>query len=227
MKKMLGFALCCASAIFSATLHAGHPQGKNQHDRGTDVSEWSSNTVPGPDVFPVGGSGQVNGNFIVNQFSGVQLGLRATERRSPVPLVASFSPSNGLLQTGSYVALTGSDTNTPAAPNRAFWNYDIHLDLRTATGRYAGKTLADYNFYFTTDIADLDLPELGDGEYDLSFGGLIGDGTVLYQQSWNPVFFNDTFTFVVPAEYTFQLVLEPKTFNAPALQVWMTVDVVE
>ena len=49
---------------------------------GADVTEWDSATVEVPGVIiPVGGSGQLQGNFtIVDRADGVQIGLRATDR---------------------------------------------------------------------------------------------------------------------------------------------------
>ena len=167
---------------------------------GVDASVWDSavmeDAVAG--IFPVGGSGQLNGEFTTAERDGVQIGLRATDRVDGL-LLASGK------KKGLYVAKTGFDTGTT---NRAEWNYDIHVDLRDS-----GTTLGDYTLTLTQTFA----PSLYDqtGPLDLTFGGFFPDHTVLYQQSWNPVFGNDTFDPTVEGTYNLKLTLKPKGKGKP------------
>ena len=183
---------------------------------GVDASEWSSDTASGPGIFPIGGSGQINGEFTIAERNGIQIGLRA-QQRFVGPLDATPTKNR---KVGIYEAATGfSDEN-----DRATWNYDWHVDLREARGVAAGKTLVDYDLTLETDIADLtvfgfSLP------LDLTFGGFIPDDTVLYQSSQNPKFGNPPFDATAQDTYHFRLILTPATFNGPPLAVAIQVNV--
>ncbi len=96
-----------------------------------DVSVWDSSLSTPADfglsapatVFPVGGSGQVNGNFQITDFTlpgggAAQIGIRAQRRFSPVPW-----PRTG----STYFA----DPGTSSGGNNALWNFDVHIDLGT------------------------------------------------------------------------------------------------
>lgn len=201
-----------------ATLSAGKKQtvGTNagalgKVTVGTDVTEWDSGTTTDPanGIYPIGGTGQLNGEFTVAERNGIQIGLRAQER-----FEGTIEASGN--RTGVYEAETGFSSGT-----RATWNYDWHLDLRGAEGRYADKTLGDYDLTLETDIAsslfENDIP------MDLTFGSL--DNGVLYQGSWNPDFGNDVFDPTVEGTYHFRLVLTPSTFNGPPLAVAIEINV--
>jgi hypothetical protein len=173
-----------------------------------DVSVWDSE-LTGPDLMPIGGSGQVNGEFVTAERLGIQIGLRASERFVG-PLDAAPS-ANG--QVGVYNASTGTSDTL----GRATWNYDWHVDLRGAHGVAAGTTLDDYTLTLETDMfeSQFGFPE----PIDLTFGGALPDGLVLYQQSFNPVFGDTDFDPLVAGTYNLRLVLTPTTFNGPALAV--------
>ncbi|MEM6793893.1 MAG: hypothetical protein AAF725_07905 [Acidobacteriota bacterium] len=107
---------------------------------GGEASVWDSD-VPQPappepeDVlFPIGGSGQVNGAFILETVeiggSALQVGLRAQER-----FIGPVLPRAGT----AFFAESGS----PNADGRASWNYEIHLDFGTsdADTTLPGKSL--------------------------------------------------------------------------------------
>lgn len=49
---------------------------------GADASIWDSNLEENPNagIYPVGGSGQINGEFTIAERNGVQIGLRIQER---------------------------------------------------------------------------------------------------------------------------------------------------
>lgn len=180
---------------------------------GTDASEWDSETEADEEngIYPIGGGGQVNGEFTIAERNGVQIGLRAQKR-----FVGTIEASGD--RVGVYESTTGFSSGT-----RAVWNYDWHVDLRGAKGRLAGKTLGDYDLTLETNIADelfgADIP------MDLTFGSL--ENGVLYQGSWNPDFGNDTFDPTVEDTYTFRLILTPKTFRGAPLAVQIRVNVTE
>lgn len=183
---------------------------------GVDASTWSSNEPTGDGLIPIGGSGQVNGQFTIARRYGIEIGLRAQERFVG-PHVAVPNHNN---KVGVYHAATGfSDTE-----ERATWNYDWHVDLRDAYGAAAGTSLGDYELTLETDIANstlfgLPLP------LDLTFGGFIPDNTVLYQSSQNPKFGNAPFDADAPATYEFTLVLTPVSFQGPPLKSSIAVTV--
>ena len=87
-----------------------------------DVSIWDSNVVSNDaTLFPIGGNGQVNGNFIVDtddiDSGEVQTGLRAQRR-----FKQNIDP---LIPVGyTYFIKPGK-----SAPGLANWNFDFHVDL--------------------------------------------------------------------------------------------------
>lgn len=183
---------------------------------GIDASTWSSNEPTGDGLIPIGGSGQVNGEFTIARRLGIEIGLRAQERFVG-PIMAVPNHNN---QVGIYQAETGFSD----AQGRATWNYDWHVDLRNAYGVARGRSLGDYVLTLEADIADstlfgFPLP------LDLTFGGFIPDDTVLYQSSQNPKFGNPSFDAAAPGTYEFTLVLTPKSFRGPPLKSSITVQV--
>src|SRR5688500_2018091 len=109
MRKILMLMAICASA---AALYPLASIGGEKKRFANDVSEWSSLTAPAPDVIPVGGSGQVNGDFVVSERNGIQLGIRAQRRflQNVDPL-----PSDRVGNVGVY----GADTGTSDGLGRA------------------------------------------------------------------------------------------------------------
>lgn len=127
--------LCAAlsSAAFAMLLIPAPATAQEQSRFGVDASEWDSTTLPVSGVIlPVGGAGQVNGQFVTGERYGVQVGIRAQER-----LFGPTLPVTRAKQVGVYVAATGYSSPAPLAS----WNYDLHIDLRNAQGVAAGKTL--------------------------------------------------------------------------------------
>jgi hypothetical protein len=184
---------------------------------GVDASIWDSAVPLDPiaGIFPIGGGGQVNGDFTIAERNGIQIGLRA-QKRFVGTLMAVPNNNNKI---GVYEAMAGFSTST-----RASWNYDWHVDLRNAHGVAAGTTLADYSVTLETDIATttlfgLPLP------LDLTFGGFVPGNTILYQSSQNPDFGNTEFDAGVPGAYAFTLVLTPTSFNGPPISVSIQVNV--
>src|SRR5687768_18253549 len=114
----------------------GHAAEKSRF--GANASEWSSTTVPVPGVIiPVGGSGQVNGDFVLGERNGVEIGIRAQRR-----FLQNVDPLEN--HRDGQVGVYAADTGVSDGQGRATWNYDIHVDLRGAKGVAKGTTLGDY-----------------------------------------------------------------------------------
>lgn len=216
MKRLLVIPLSIALAVAMVGTAAAKPQsGPGKVQVGVDASEWSSDTPTAPGIVPVGGSGQINGEFVVAERLGIQIGLRAQERFVG-PLEATPN-QNG--KVGIYEAATG----TSDSQGRATWNYDWHVDLRDAHGVAAGTTLSDYFLTLETDAFS---SQFGSPvPIDLTFGGAVPGDTVLYQQSFNPVFGSTGFDPDAVGSYSLSLVLTPKTFNGPPLVATIQVNV--
>jgi hypothetical protein len=177
----------------------------------TDVSEW--------DV----GSGQFNGEFVVAERNGIELGLRAQDRFvGPIDVIADRGN-----RVGVYEALTG----LTSGDNNGTWNYDFHVDLRNATGMFAGKTLDDYMLFLEQDFSEQSLfgalgsdPVMLPLEEEPPSGvGVCSADTFdpdgLCQQSWNPGFGNTDFDPDEERTYNLRVVLVPWTFNGPPIAV--------
>ena len=171
---------------------------------GVDASQWFSDTWnPPAGYFPIGGAGQINGEFVIVTRDGIEIGLRATDRTD------GTLPASGK-KKGVYEASTGYDTGTT---DRAEWNYDWHVDLRGS-----GTTLGDYELTLVQTFS----PKLNGsaGPLDLKFPDMFGtllDNATLYQSSQNPVFFNDTFDVNTEGTYNLKLKLKPKNGGSPMI----------
>lgn len=216
---LLAIALTAATAGTAVANGKGPVSGPGDVAVGVDVSVWDSTVLPDPanGIFPIGGAGQLNGEFTTAERLGIQIGLRAQERFVG-PLEATAN-KNG--KVGIYEAETG----TSDALGRATWNYDWHVDLRNARGVAAGTTLADYDLTLETDMfaSQFGFPV----PVDLTFGGFVPGNAVLYQSSFNPVFGATGFDPLAVDTYSLRLVLTPKTFNGPSLAVSIEVNVVD
>ena len=176
---------------------------------GTDVSEW--------DI----GSGQLNGEFVVSELQGIELGLRAQERFIG-PIAVTGDQGN---RVGVYEAATG-DTGG----NNGTWNYDFHVDLSNAKGNAQGRTLDDYRLVLEQDFTEESLfGVLGFDPVELPLVvGVCSADTftqTLCQQSWNPGFGNGDFDPDAEGIYNLRLVLTPSTFHGPPLAVVIRVNV--
>lgn len=104
---------------------------------GTDTSVWDSST-PGDapnGIFPIGGSGQIAGEFTLLTEDSVEVGIRAQERR-----IGPVTPTDNGAGVGVYAVDTGYDLTPTVTNDRNWWNFDLHLDLRATT-----TTLGDYS----------------------------------------------------------------------------------
>ena len=203
-----------SAAALAALIVAAPAAAQEQSRFGVDASEWdSATTVVAGVIIPVGGSGQLNGQFVTGERYGVQVGIRAQERFAGPTL-----PVTRAKQVGVYQAATGvSDLR-----GRATWNYDLHIDLRNAQGVAAGKTLGDYTLVLDSDIS----PAFFGCAFPCDLTAAFLPSTVLLSQtSQNPTFGNPTFDAFLADSYTFTLTLTPKTFNGPSITARMRVDV--
>jgi hypothetical protein len=201
-----------AAALLAATVSVAFAGDKERF--GTDVTEWSSSTTPVPGVvIPVGGSGQVNGNFATAERNGVEIGIRAQRRflQNVDPLANSVDKK---------VAVYQADTGTSDVEGRATWNYDLHVDLRGAQGVMKGKTVGDFSLTLDTDIGTTLFGQ--PVPWDL---GTAIPNAVLFQTSLNPKFGNAPFDATAEGTYSFTLTLTPVTFNGPPISVSMRVEV--
>ena len=218
MKLLISITMAFLLSSIGTTYAKGPASGPGHVLIGIDASTWTSNDPVGPGLIPIGGAGQVNGEFTIAERNGIQIGLRAQDRFTGTLMAA---PNNNN-KVGIYEAMAGFSTGVNAT-----WNYDWHLDLRYAHGVAAGKTLGDYDLKLETDITGptlftFPLP------LDLTFGGFVPAETILYQGSQNPKFGNDPlnpFDAEATGTYTFTLVLTPKSFKGPPLKVSIQVNV--
>jgi hypothetical protein len=181
-----------------------------------NVNEWSSSTVSDPmhGIYPIGGSGAINGGFVVATSSltngGDQIGLRASLRFSGL-----LPQINDGVFTATYFAPAGS-----SGGNLALWNIDGDIDLRQS-----GHTIGDYTATLTfTDRSGLVTP------VDAVMSGLAPANTRLGQASDNPGFsflspVFPSFDPNAPGVYSLDLTLVPKTFSGDTLEARINVDV--
>jgi PEP-CTERM motif len=172
VKLLTGAALAATTVALpaSATLIGGVDTSLGA----SNVSVWDSTLsadVPGG-FLPIGGAGQVNGEFIISEFGdrntgSIQLGLRAQKR-----FFGPVWPREGNVFT---VDLGES------SPGRATWNYDIHVQFNPGQ-----------------DINGEDIDVLLEIDSDPSAGVIWNPISIdaafpianwtLFQASWNPTF---------------------------------------
>jgi hypothetical protein len=179
-----------------------------------NVNEWSSSTVADPSagIYPIGGSGAINGGFVVTTASdGAQIGLRGELRH-----IGLLPQTNDGVLTATYFAPAGT-----SGSNLSLWNFAADIDLRGT-----GHTISDYTATLTlTDISGLVTP------VNLVTSGFIPGNAVLYQNSENPgfPFLSTIFPSFNPSalgDYSFDLLLVPSTFTGDTLEAKIIVDVV-
>lgn len=150
----------------------------------SDVSIWKSPGDGGPTtslpdgIFPIGGSGQIAGNFAVDTYdkkdTAIQIGLRAQER-----FVGPIDPIGNV-----YLAPIGE---SPAG--FPLWNFDFSIDSGTSyLGEQLGKDLTALDLEDFTVV--LDISDSEGNTYALDFD--LDDTNanpfgpiILSQNSWN------------------------------------------
>ena len=178
-KKLLMLATITV-LVTGLTLTTTFDDAEAKKDKNADVSVWDSTIVPEPftGIFPVGGSGQISGNFAVEtkdkKDTTIQVGLRAQDRfDGPIEPIKDV-----------YIVPTGEST-----PGLRAWNFDFSID---AGSEYLGMQLEKE--ITTSNLEDFDvILEIKDAEknkfkLDFDLDGVNANPVgpiVLSQQSWN------------------------------------------
>lgn len=203
-----------ALTIMAGLAMANEPGSLGKITVGTDVSAWDIGTF------------QLNGEFVVSELQGIELGLRAQKR-----FVGPIAVTGDL---GNRVGVYEADTGLTDGDNNGTWNYDFHVDLLKAKGKAKGRTLDDYRLVLEQDFTEQSLfGVLGFDPIELPFGKEFVDGVcsadtftqTLCQQSWNPGFGNTDFDPFEERTYNLRLVLTPVTFQGPPMAVVIRVNV--
>ncbi len=218
MAMVIALAMSTMAGAFAGVTSSGNAANSlGKTTVGTDASEWTSDTASNVDdgIFPIGGSGQVNGEFTIAEVQGVEIGLRAQER-----FEGTLEATGNRIGVYEATAIEGS-----AEDNTGSWNYDWHIDLRDGTNAHADRTLSDYTVMLETDHTNGQNLFGSSVPLDLTFGSEVLDNAVLYQSSQNPGFGNGVFDPSAAKTYNLRLVLTPKTFNGPPLAVAIQVNV--
>jgi len=95
---------------------------------------------------PRDGTGNSNGHWVRTTALGVELGIRAEERK-----VGVITPSNDGIAVYTTTACPSKGISA-LDPKLARWNFGISVDLRGGTGFYSGKNLNDFNVTLTIAI---------------------------------------------------------------------------
>ncbi len=129
-------------------------------EENTDVSVWDSSVLTDffAGIFPIGGSGQIAGNFAVDTYDKkdtvIQVGLRAQDR-----FIGPIEPIGNV-----YFAATGEST-----PGLATWNFDWSLDFGTSfLEAQLGEDLTTLNLEDFTVI--LEIEDTSGNTFALDFG---------------------------------------------------------
>lgn len=167
------------------------------------------------------GSGIPNGNWVTAEIQGIELGLRATDRKDG--MLPTVTGTNGN-RVGVYEAATGFDAPDE---NRAEWNFEWSVDLSGATGHAEGRTIEDYSLVLEQDYTEQSLfGVLGSDPVQLPMPDTCDAvSDTLCQQSWNPIFGNSDFDMSAVNTYNLRLLLTPETFEGPPLAVKIQVNV--
>ena len=175
------------SIVFLAVASMMYPMNYSYAlDFETDVSVWDSAVVVdiGNGIYPIGGSGQVSGDFAVDTFleedMGIQVGLRAQER--------FFGPTLPTIDN-VYYAEVGESLG-----GLATWNFDWSLDfgstyLETQLGTIlVPKNMQDFDVILSLDNDPSEATDFVDLDLVLINALQSKDPVVLDQQSWNMEF---------------------------------------
>lgn len=166
-----------------ATFLGGAQFSASGAEEGADVSVWDSALAPTAETVPIGGEGEVNGEFIVDTVTlsdgvVVQVGIRARDA-----LAGPILPRDG----STYFAEPGE-----LEPGLATWNIDFHIDTGTSfladqTGattpisihEFAAVALTDLDPGVAVNIAGFSVNEALNDQLG------VGSHAVLFQNSHN------------------------------------------
>jgi len=177
-KKLLMLATITV-LVCGLTLATTFDNAEAKKAKDTDVSVWDS-SVPADSasgIFPVGGSGQVAGNFNVDtkdkKDTAIQVGLRAQER--------FFGP---VVPYGDvYIVPTGESGGLP------LWNFDFSIDSGTTyLATQLGKDLTPLNLENYNVVLEIKDAEKNTVSLDFDLGGAFANlygPIILSQNSWN------------------------------------------
>ena len=170
------------ASVWDSDFCAAIPGNKDTCPLGTDDNGDSCQTEG---IIPICGTGQCQGQFTLLQEEGVEVGIRATKRGPDGGPITPISSSTAGV-SASYDVDVGLQTGSS---DRAFWNFDFHVDLRGATngqltlGDYTGLTLT---VECTAGGCLTTTPPFG--SYNIPFSTSLDPGTKLYQTSQNTLF---------------------------------------
>lgn len=180
---MIRLALSLAAlALLSSTTLVQAQDNCPSMQYNASASVWDSALAgDGSTLFPIGGSGQVNGAFTLCNHPGAQIGLRVSERFvGPItPERSDFAES----YTGTYMAPAGDSGGD------ALWNVEFHLDMGYAyqDGGAAPESLADASVMVSYDCDPL-VGVVNGPSYTIPEGEIPPTTLVLLQGSENPSF---------------------------------------
>ena len=170
--------------VTGLTLATTFDDAEAKKAKNTDVSVWDSSVSidASKGIFPVGGAGQIAGNFAVDtkdkKDTAIQVGLRAQER-----LTGPIVPIGDV-----YIVPTGATTS----PDRRAWNFDFSIDSGTTfLETQLGKDLTTLNLEDFTVILEIKDAEKNKFTLDFDLGGVSANPAgpiILVQQSWNIAF---------------------------------------
>ena len=202
------------------------------------VSVWNSSVRVDPmnGIFPIGGEGQTNGNFVVASEDGIEIGIRARRCMEPETVEGvgeasadeSTHPDHDGSAGGDRIRAKSTETSgglytMEAGPGDRFgataWDLDVHVDLTRAHGIAAGRTLGDYDLELVTDVG-------GTAErVDLGALSALPPSAVLFQTSRNPAAGHAPFELLATDLYRVELWLKPRGFDGNTLKAQMDVRV--
>jgi len=178
-KKLLMLATITV-LVTGLTLTTTLDDAEAKKAKNADVSVWDSDIALDPftGIFPIGGSGQIAGNFAVEtkdkKDTTMQVGLRAQDRFD-----GPIEPIKGV-----YIVPTGEST-----PGLRAWNFDFSIDSGSEfLVTQLGKEITTSNLEDFDVVLEIKDAEKNKFKLDFDLGGVNANPVgpiVLSQQSWN------------------------------------------
>lgn len=223
MKAFRSAALCglLLALAFASPLWADFTFG--------DASVWDSTVAPSATLVPIQGSGQINGEFTLDTYTGTMAGISAIQ----VGLRAQERFTGPVLPRTRNVYFADSGTSSGGPPPRATWNYDWHLDFGTSfLETDLGMALDPLNMRDFDVQLDFDTdPGAGTSFVTTDFNALldsfsVGPDVRLFQSSQNIGFggLGGPLDPTVPGIYTFRLTVAQGAMTFARSQIHVVVD---